>query len=128
MRQFTLPIIAVTLLCVIAATPQKPPIPSVTHSRLQQWEYGIYQVNEGKYVYEWLDNTQHIYAPNRQAFFEKLGIANALVKANQKYIQTSRPFPDYIVDAVVLNYLGDQGWELVESSDRVFRLKRHKIR
>ena len=128
MRKLTLPIIAFTCLCVAAATSQQRPASTTTTPRRLQWEYGLYQVSEGKYVYEWLDNNQHIHAPNRQAFFEKLGIANALVKANQKYIQTSRPFPDYIVDTVVLNHLGEQGWEFVESSERVFRLKRRTIR
>ena len=128
MRKLSLPIIALTFVCVTAATSQRRPASTATPSRQQTWEYGLYQVNEGKFTYEWLDNTQHVHAPNRQAFFEKLGIANALVKANQRYIQTSRPFPDYIIDAVVLNHLGDQGWELVESSERIFRLKKRKIR
>lgn len=127
MHKLSLPIVVVIFLCVTVAISQRRSAPTSTLSHPQQWEYGLYQVNEGKYTYEWLDNTQHIYAPNRKAFFEKLGIANALVKADQKYIQTSRPFPDYIVDAVVLNHLGDQGWEFVESSERVFRLKRQKI-
>ena len=128
MRKLSLPIIALTFLFVTAAISQRRPASIATLSRQQKWEYGLYQVNEGKYTYEWLDNAQHVHAPNRQAFFEKLGIANALVKANQRYIQTSRPFPDYIIDTVVLNHLGDQGWEFVENSERVFRLKKRKIR
>ena len=128
MRYLTLPVIVLALIGVTAATSQKRSTSLVIPSRRAQWEYGIYQVNESKYTYEWLDNNQHIHAPNRQAFFERLGIADALIKANKKYIRTSRPFPEYIVDVIVLNHLGEQGWELVESSERVFRLKRRKIR
>ncbi len=127
MRYLTLPIVVLALIGVTAATSQKRSTSLVIPSRRAQWEYGIYQVNQSKYIYEWLYNDGHIHAPNKQAFFEKLGIANALVKTNQKYIETSRPFPDYIIDVIVLNHLGEQGWEFVESSERIFRLKRRKI-
>ena len=103
---------------------------AVTTANQDKWEYGVYQVNEGEYAYEWINNTKHVYAPNQQAFFEKLGAANMLVNMEGKYINTSPPFPTYLVDIAFLNYLGEQGWELVEASgfeknsNHVFTFKR----
>ena len=95
-----------------------------------QWEYGIYQVDVGDHTYEWMDRTQHVYAPTRQAFFEKMGVSNFLSKMEPTYVNTSPPFPSYLVDTAFINYLGSRGWELVDGwgfdkySSHVFTFKR----
>ena len=77
MHKLSLLIIAIILLCVTVSMSQRRSEVPATASPDRQWEYGIYQINQSKYMYEWLDNDQHTHAPNRQAFFEKLGIAKA---------------------------------------------------
>ncbi len=95
-----------------------------------QWEYGIYQVGESRYAYEWVDRHQHIYGTNQQDFFEKMGMSNLLNKISSTYINTSAPYPPYLVDTAFINQLGHQGWELVEGwgfqkqANHVFTFKR----
>jgi hypothetical protein len=66
------------------------------------WEYGIYIESPGNY--EWQNASQKVRATNPTFFFERMGFPTGIeVDARTGRVQT-----------MVLNYLGQQGWELVD--------------
>ncbi len=67
-----------------------------------QWQYGIYTESPG--YYDWQEAQRRVEATDRTHFFEKMGFPRGIeVDAN-----TGR------LTALALNYLGEQGWELVD--------------
>jgi hypothetical protein len=67
-----------------------------------RWEYGIYAESAGSY--DWQDAGQRVQSTNMAHFFDQMGLpSNSDIN-----IRPSR------VTALVLNRLGQQGWELVE--------------
>ena len=87
---------------------------AATALRQPKWEYGIYQVKVGDYEFEWINDSDYIYGDSQESFFFKLGMQNSLTKIENKYAQR-HPLPLYIFNTAFLNYLADQGWELVET-------------
>ncbi len=69
-----------------------------------RWEYGIYAESLGSF--EWRQGTQRVFGTNPTYFFEQMGFPTPLeVRSNTG----QQP-------AVLLDYLGQQGWELVNAS------------
>lgn len=67
-----------------------------------RWEYAMYIESPGNF--EWHGAVAHIRATNATFFFERMGIPTDMeVSARSGRIQP-----------VLLNHLGQQGWELVE--------------
>jgi len=75
-----------------------------------QWEYGRYVASAG--YYDWQEAQRRVQATNPTHFFERMGWPTG----------TEVNSPTGRVPALVLNYLGHQGWELVElAQDEVKR-------
>lgn len=69
-----------------------------------RWEYAMYIESPGNF--EWHGVTAHVRATNATFFFERMGFPTDIeVSARSGRIQP-----------VLLNHLGQQGWELVEVS------------
>lgn len=67
-----------------------------------RWEYAMYIESPGNF--EWHGTVAHIRATNATFFFERMGFpTNVEIIARSGRIQP-----------VLLNHLGQQGWELVE--------------
>lgn len=84
-----------------------------------QWEYGIY--TELAVFYEWQETGRRVQATNPTIFFEKMGLPPEV----EGDARTGR------VRAKVLNYLGQQSWELIqvqsaENNRDVYWFKRPK--
>jgi hypothetical protein len=98
-----------------------------------QWEYGVYRVGVSSYRYEWQGADKRAYGKSKIDFLNKMGRVSII---NELQTMTdARPMTlEYAFDTLFLNYLGTQGWELVDTLDRgsgaianrTFWLKRHK--
>lgn len=66
------------------------------------WEYGIYTQATGNY--DWQDATRRVQATNPTDFFARMGFPTGI----EVDARTGR------IPALMLNYLGQQGWELVD--------------
>jgi hypothetical protein len=69
-----------------------------------QWEYGMYIESPGNF--EWHTAATHIRGTNANFFFERMGFPTDI----EVSARTGR------VQPLLLNYLGQQGWELVEAA------------
>jgi hypothetical protein len=69
-----------------------------------KWEYAMYIESPGNF--EWHGAVAHIRATNATFFFERMGFPTDV----EVSARTGR------IQPVVLNHLGQQGWELVEVS------------
>ena len=84
-----------------------------------RWEYGIYTESPGNF--EWRQGNQRAQATNPTVFFEQMGFPTPIeVRTNTGQQQ-----------ALLLNYLGQQGWELVEvavttGQDQIYWFRRPK--
>jgi len=67
-----------------------------------QWEYGLYTESIG--YYDWQEAARRVQTTDPVHFFEKMGFPRGI----EVDARTGR------VPTLVLNYLGRQGWELVE--------------
>ncbi len=67
-----------------------------------RWEYAMYVESPGNF--EWHGAVAHIRATNATFFFERMGFPTG----SEVSAQTGR------IQPVLLNHLGQQGWELVE--------------
>ncbi len=80
-----------------------------------QWEYGIYTESSG--TYEWQDGSQRIQTTNPNQFFERMDFPIGVE------VDTRTGFPTGLeasvrtgrIRVLVLNHLGRQGWELIDS-------------
>ncbi len=67
-----------------------------------RWEYGLYTESPGNY--DWQEATRRVQTADPIHFFEKMGWPTGI----EVDPRTGR------VPALVLNHLGQQGWELIE--------------
>lgn len=93
-----------TTVLLIGAEPAAPGLaqPTQAFARPMQWEYGLYIESPGNF--EWHVAADHIRATNANFFFERMGFPTGV----EVSARTGR------VQPLLLNYLGQQGWELVE--------------
>ncbi|MBP7049762.1 MAG: hypothetical protein KBE65_01975 [Phycisphaerae bacterium] len=69
-----------------------------------QWEYGMYVESPGNF--DWHTASNHTRATNPVFFFERMGIPTNIETSTR----TGR------IQPLLLNHLGRQGWELVETA------------
>ncbi|MFH0810142.1 MAG: hypothetical protein V2A77_06695 [Pseudomonadota bacterium] len=83
-------------------------------AQAQAWEYGLYEVSSQTKAFHWISATQHFEELSADGLWRKMGI-NVSVFGK-------------VDDAVVLNHLGAQGWDLVSyestGNNRRFIFKR----
>lgn len=93
-----------TAVLLIGAEPAAPVPAQPTQDVAQplQWEYAMYIESPGNF--EWHTATDHIRATNATFFFERMGFPTGI----EVSARTGR------IQPLLLNYLGRQGWELVE--------------
>ena len=88
-----------------------------------QWEYGVYRVGYSKQKYEWQTEDYYAYGKTQQELLNKI-----------KVKIRKRTKAEHGFDALFLNGLGTQGWELIDTTDRgtgpvvnrIFWLKRER--
>lgn len=102
-------------------------VAETTGSTHAHWEYGVYCVGASRHRYEWINADEYIYGQSQKSFLQEIGLRARMTLASVR-------LSEYAFDTEFLNYLGKQGWELIEVIDRgsrltvdkIYWLKRHK--
>ena len=123
-------LIVIIIVCTGGVLAKKSLVEETSSSTQTQWEYGVYRVGVGQHRHEWQNADKFTYGYSQKDFLGKMGLRKII---NRLETITSQP-NEYLMDAEFLNYLGTQGWELVDVRNRgsgaiinrTFWLKRHK--
>lgn len=137
-KQKTCLLVSIVTIVVMGLYPPWVLEAETTGSTHDHWEHGVYCVGADRYRYEWMNADKYVHGSNRREFLEKIGleaIANMKLRImTSDHFKTSG-YAGYVFDTAFLNYLGKQGWELVDVNDRgtgaivnrIYWLKRPKI-
>lgn len=123
-------LIGIIIVCTGGVLAKKSLVEENIISTRTQWEYGVYRIGVGQHRHEWQDADGYIYGYSQENFLGKMGLLKIINRLETITFQPN----EYLMDAEFLNYLGTQGWELVDVMDRgsgaiinrTFWLKRHK--
>ncbi len=125
-------LIGIIIVCTGGVLAKKSVVEENNSSTRTQWEYGVYRICVGQHRLEWQDADGYIYGYSQEDFLGKMGLLKIINILKRITVQPRTN--EYLMDAEFLNYLGTQGWELVDTMDRgsgaivnrIFWLKRHK--
>ena len=123
-------LIGIIIVCTGGVLAKKSLVEENIISTRTQWEYGVYRIGVGQHRHEWQDADGYIYGYSQENFLGKMGLLKIISRLETITFQPN----EYLMDAEFLNYLGTQGWELVDVMNRgsgaiingTFWLKRHK--
>ena len=113
--RFVIVLVCVVLLGSAVLWGKKEPVVAKP-SAAGAWEYAVFRIG-GNYRYEWQGPEKRIYGETLTIFFEKMRLYSILsdLQGLRDDTQTSLA---YVVEGEFLNYLGAEGWELTELTDK----------
>ena len=105
-------LIGIIIVCTGGVLAKKSLVEENIISTRTQWEYGVYRIGVGQHRHEWQDADGYIYGYSQEDFLGKMGLLKIINRL--KRITEQPRTNEYLMDAEFLNYLGTQGWELVD--------------
>lgn len=92
-------------------------------------EYGVFRINNF-YDYEWQDSERRVYGETQNVFLQKMSLQSIAFRMGNLR-DAPQSSLKYVLEGEMLNYLGSEGWELVEFVDkgmanRTFWFKRER--
>ncbi len=115
-RNFVIVLMCVVLACGGVLPAQRRPPSSTPKPSVARWEHGVFRIG-GNYQYEWQGPGKRVYGKTLTIFFEKMEQYSILARLQSLRDDTQSSL-EYVGEAEFLNYLGAEGWELVDLSDR----------